>query len=187
MKPTVCSPGHILIPRQTLLDDDPRFTAVEKQALLANVGITQSGVDQPGRKNQSLIWSVCRSSNGWYGQSSEDKETIRTDLYDARGYRRGLAQAEWISGKEVSYIHFCRRYKLHLPKAQSESDVSAIDSQTGETIKTMPRATSIRPSVKHAAHRASVWDYNQFQTMLDLMKWLSQNYPLWKDPFAYWD
>jgi len=185
MKPTLCSAGQILIPKQALLQKDPRLTGPEKLAILAAVGIFPTGEERQGRKNSLLTWSVCQSTSGWHGKSSEDKETIQTELFDAKNNLRGFARVDWFNAKETPDIHFRRRYNHHVPAVGG--DQYASDEQTGVVIKTMSRALEVRPEVKAVCNVVGVWDWHHMQTMFDLMKWLDEHYPLWHDPLAYWD
>jgi hypothetical protein len=184
MRPTKSRPGQILIPRQTLFDDDCRLTGSEKRALLAKVGVVPTNEVMLGRKNPGMVWSICASNAGWSGQSSEDNETIQTLLYDAHGYLRGRAEVNWVNEKEAPYIYFYRRYDHH-----SREDATATDNQTGAIIITMPLPAEVRPKLAEFLHNDGVWHSHQphVQALLDLMKWLDENYPLWKDPLAYWD
>jgi hypothetical protein len=170
MKPTACDPGQILIPKQTLIKDDPRVTGIEKQALLARVGVIQSGIEKQGRKNPRLTWSVCQSALGWYGQSTEDKETIHTDLYDVHGHLRGFAQVDWFNETETPEVHFYTRINHHSPG--NNGDISATDRQTGVIIKTMPRATVMSPGFAEILHELGVWysDHLFVQTSHNLME-----------------
>jgi hypothetical protein len=187
MKPTKVNPGQILIPRQTLIQDDPRLTGMEKQALLVQVGVIQTSEVMLARKNPRMKWSVCQSNAGWYGQSSEDKETIQTDLFDAHAHLRGFAQVDWFNEKETPEFRLYTRIDPHAPR--KEDGASATDRQTGAVIKTMPLATEVRPGLGEFFHQLGIWysDCLYVQASIDLMQWLDENYPLWKDPLAYWD
>jgi hypothetical protein len=109
-------------------------------------------------------------------------------LYDARGILRGLAQADWVNAKEQPYIHFNTRFDSHV--VGSDGEISAKDRQTGAFIKTMPAATVMDPKLKSFLDEdGGVWHghYLFVQTWHNLEDWLDENYPLWREPLAYWD
>jgi len=186
MRPTKTRPGQILIPRQTLLQDDPRLTGPEKTALLIRAGLVDTGEITLARKNEKMRWSVFNSTAGWTGQSTEDKETIHTDLYDASGHQRGYVQVDWFNEKETPEFRLFTRIDPHSPR--SDENVSAIDRETGAIVKTMPFATTISPALVELFYKLDIWHSSHLymQTWIDLIGWLDENFPDWKDPLAYW-